>query len=97
MFRPTQDYVLTRDGRAWLAQGSKITPFASESLETSLRLLVAKRAVLRRDPRSLTANDRALSDLFSKPDKGAVSMASLGRFSKAMRVPIRQGAPAKMK
>jgi|GEM_PF-6411419 len=96
MFRPSTDYVLTEKGRAWLVQGTKRTPFASDSMSASFKRMVAKYPEAKSDdPKIKKEREAAWAAFFKTPDNGATSPDVLSRFSREMGLSVRQGERAR--
>lgn len=90
MFRPSSDHILTDKGRAWLVQGPKKTPFASDGMTASFKRLNTQYAASKStDPRIKKESETAYSALFGGPDNGTVSPGVLLYFSKEMGLSVR--------
>lgn len=93
MFRPGTDYVvLAENGRAWLVQGTKRTPFASDRMSTSLKQMYARYPEERSDDPGVKAEiEAAWASLFGQRDSGIVSADVLSRFTREMGLSLRRG------
>lgn len=91
MFKPNTDHVLAEKGQAWLVQGQKKTPFASDSMGASFTRLQARYpASTKGDPKSSKEREAAWAALVAKPDGGVISPGVLAKFSKEMGLGLRQ-------
>lgn len=90
MFHPSSDFVLTDKGRAWLVQGSKETPFASDGMTASFKRLNTQYSASKStDPRVKKESEAAYKALFGTPDSGIASPGVLLHFSKQMGLSVR--------
>jgi hypothetical protein len=93
MFSQNNDYVLTRNGRAWLVQGKKRTPFGSARMSSEFKRLTAEYPDANsNDPKIKNERKVKWAALFKKSNSGAVSPNVVSSFSKEMRLSVRQSA-----
>src|ERR1035437_6053397 len=89
MFQPV-DHIQTQAGRAWLVQGEKRTPIASDSMHASVSRIIEKYpAGKSNDPKIQKERTLALEALFKAPDSGAVSHDLLLRISGEVGLSLR--------
>ena len=88
-FKPQTDYISFSNGKAWVVQGSKRTPFGSDAMHASFRSLQSQYGG-RQDlsPQRRAEADAAFAALASSAS-GRVSLDTVERFAKATGLQIR--------
>ena len=90
MYKPATDHLLSKGGHAWIIQGEKKIPIASDAMNASLGHIVAKASESKsNDPAIKKEITAAFEKIIKGPDQGTVSPEVVARLSKELGLSVR--------